>query len=68
MKNGIFRNLPVQIVQKKKGEGKKEMLHLFRLLLFRSFFNLYSKNNFKYSALSKSKLDVDIRGEIARIE
>lgn len=44
------------------------MLHLFRLLLFRSFFNLYSKNNFKYSALSKSKLDVDIRGEIARIE
>lgn len=35
------------------------MLHLFRLLLFRSFFNLYSKNNFKYSALLKSKLDVE---------
>lgn len=35
------------------------MLHLFRLLLFRFFFNLYSKNNFKYSALLKSKLDME---------
>lgn len=68
MKNGIFRNLPVQIVQKKKGEGKKEMLHLFRLLLRNIPVSIFSKNNFKYSALSKSKLDVDIRGEIARIE
>lgn len=68
MKNGIFRNLPVQIVQKKKGEGKKEMLHLFRLLLRNIPVSIFSKNNFKYFALSKSKLDVDIRGEIARIE